>query len=232
MSEPEHHRLRMALGAYVLGHLDPEEAREVEAHLETCAACRAERLELLPAVEALADVRRVDLPGADDGTDEEVQPPPGLGQRVLAAVAEERRVARRSWLRSAGIAAVAAGVAASVLVVGLRVGGVGPDDGTTAAVPLERVAVDVRRPGVEADAALVAHTWGVEVKLAGSGFDQGRRYRVTVIGVDGRRHPAGEFVGTGTAEMTCNLSSAVLRDRAVAFEVRDARGVVVSSSFA
>ena len=46
----------------------------------------------------------------------------------------------------------------------------------------------------------------------------------TVLGVDGKRYPAGGFVGTGAKEMDCNLNSSVLRDRASGFEVRDADG--------
>ena len=99
-------------------------------------------------------------------------------------------------------------------------------------VPLEAVAVQVDDPGVHASADLVDHTWGVEVKLHATGFDRGGRYRATVLGVDGRRYPAGGFVGTGTREMDCNLNSSVLRDRAAGFEIRDGDGaVVVSSAF-
>ena len=72
----------------------------------------------------------------------------------------------------------------------------------------------------------------MEVKLHAAGFDQGGRYRVDVLGVDGKRYPAGEFVGTGAKEMDCNLNSSVLRERASGFEVRDAAGrVVVTSAF-
>jgi hypothetical protein len=99
-------------------------------------------------------------------------------------------------------------------------------------VPLEAVQVQTERPGLEATADLVNHTWGVEVKLHAAGFDRGGRYRVSVLGVDGKRFPAGEFVGTGDKDMECNLNSSVLRDRASGFEVRDAAGqVVVTSAF-
>ena len=85
-------------------------------------------------------------------------------------------------------------------------------------------------PGLTASADLVAHTWGVEVKLRATGFLAGDRYRVTVLGTGGRRFPAGEFVGTGAKEMLCNLNSSVMRERARGFVVRDATGTVVASS--
>ena len=97
-------------------------------------------------------------------------------------------------------------------------------------VPLEAVEVQTERPGLEATADLVNHTWGVEVKLHAAGFDRGGRYRVSVLGPDGKRFPAGEFVGTGDKDMDCNLNSSVLRDRASGFEVRDADGQVVVTS--
>ncbi|MCW2814660.1 MAG: putative anti-sigma factor, partial [Nocardioides sp.] len=145
---------------------------------------------------------------------------------------EEARERRTTWVRRAGLAAVAGAAAAAVLVAGLAVT---RDDAPVqqAGPPTEQVDVATYDDDVTADAALVNHTWGVEVKLTATGFDDGGRYQVAVVGSDGTRHPAGAFVGTGTREMVCNLNSAVLRPDASGFEVRDRGGdVVVSSTFA
>lgn len=50
-----------SVGAYVLGGLDPEEARHLEAHLETCAACRTEVNDLssIPAFLDMVPLERV-----------------------------------------------------------------------------------------------------------------------------------------------------------------------------
>ncbi|WP_182902970.1 anti-sigma factor [Microbispora sp. H10830] len=53
--------VRISLGAYVLGALDGEETAEVEAHLETCAACRAELSELSGLPPLLARVSAEDI---------------------------------------------------------------------------------------------------------------------------------------------------------------------------
>ncbi|MBB2742125.1 UNVERIFIED_ORG: hypothetical protein FHR35_001947 [Microbispora rosea subsp. rosea] len=53
--------VRISLGAYVLGALDAEETAEVEAHLETCAACRAELAELSGLPPLLARVSAEDI---------------------------------------------------------------------------------------------------------------------------------------------------------------------------
>ena len=222
MTDREHEQLRVDLGAYVLGQLPPAETARLEAHLDGCASCTAELAELTPVAGALATLR-----GSPDRTAPD-EPPAALGDRVVGAVGHAARdERRRGWARAAGIAAVAAAVA---VVAALGVQRLVAEDAP--AVPTEAVGVVDRAPGVDATAALVAHTWGVEVKLHASGFAPGDRYRVAVLGTDGERYPAGEFVGTGAREMDCNLNSSVLRDRAAGFEVRDDTGrVVVTSTF-
>jgi hypothetical protein len=224
VNEQEHQRLRVNLGAYVLDQLPAEEAAELERHLDGCARCTAELNELTPVASALGELR------SRPQTVELADPPPELGERVVAAVDHQaRREGRRAWSRAASIGAVAA----AALVVGvLGTRALTDQDPAAPTVPLEAVQVVVDDPEVRATADLVDHTWGVEVKLHASGFDRGGRYRATIIGLDGRRYPAGGFVGTGAKEMDCNLNSSVLRARAAGFEVRDRAGsVVVSSSF-
>lgn len=221
----EHERLRVDLGAYVLGQLDEESTARLEQHLDGCDRCTAELGELTPVAAALADLRV--RPAASPG-----EPPAALGDRVVGAVEQAARAERRtSWARTAGIAGVAAAVA---LVLSLGVQSLTDDPTPTnpavRTVPTEAVSVRDEAPGVRASAALVNHTWGVEVKLRASGFEDGGRYRVDVLGSDGDRFPAGEFVGTGTREMDCNLNSSVLRDQAAGFEVTDGDGRVVAAS--
>ncbi len=55
MSE-EKHQWHEELGAYLLGALEPDEAQRLRAHLEQCAACRAEYAELAPVADLLAKV--------------------------------------------------------------------------------------------------------------------------------------------------------------------------------
>ena len=223
MNEHEHHDLRMSLGAYVLGQLSTAENTALEAHLSTCADCSAELAELTPVANALGQLRGQRQP------DETLVPPADLGERVVEAVTSTARSeSRQTWLRAASLTAAAAVVAVIATVAVQSLDGNAPQPG----VPLEAVKVQTERPELEATADLINHTWGVEVKLRAAGFDRGGRYRVDVLGVDGNRYPAGEFVGTGAKEMNCNLNSSVLRERASGFQVRDAAGrVVVSSAF-
>jgi anti-sigma-K factor RskA len=69
--EHEHDRWPDEIAAYVLGALDPEEAREVERHLETCQRCQAGLRWAMPAVNALPEAV------------EQVEPPTSLRTRLL-----------------------------------------------------------------------------------------------------------------------------------------------------
>lgn len=73
-------------------------------------------------------------------------------------------------------------------------------------------------------AKVIAHTWGVELVFAADGFDDGGVFRAAFRGADGALVPAGEFLGTGDKQITCNMQSALLREDTTAFVVMDARG--------
>jgi len=91
------------LAEYVEGALAPQDRAQVEAHLEVCAACRAE---VADATEARASLRA--LP--------EVQEPPGVTLAVLRE-ARERRAAPR-WASPLRVAA------AVILIAGMAGGGI------------------------------------------------------------------------------------------------------------
>jgi anti-sigma factor RsiW len=209
VTEDAHRGLRESLGAYALDLLGPHERLAVDAHLAGCADCRAVLAELRPAADALAcaDPDRVGTPVP--------QPPPGLAEVILERVRAERRRSWRRWARPAAAAAVAV---AAGFGVGWWAHPSPPE------VPLEPVAVLAADPAVRASADLVPHTWGVEVKLSGSGFAAGRVYRVFVTDSAGARVSAGEFIGTGQTPMVCNLNSSVPRADADGFEVVDGDG--------
>jgi anti-sigma factor RsiW len=206
-----HSALREMLGAYALGQLDHEQRAGVDAHLARCAQCWADLDEILPVVELLDATRdRISVQQYEP----EYLPP--LSPHLVAQVRAGRRYRRVAL------------VAAAAVVVLLAGGGLGyVAGGWSQAVPQEAVAVRTLAPGVQASAGLVAHTWGMEVKLVATGFQPGSPYRVTVTDDQGRTVGAGEFVGTGAQEMRCNLNSSVLRTAAASFEVTDAAGQVV-----
>lgn len=212
----EHRAMREMMGAYLLADLDDNERVRLRAHLDGCAACRAELASLTPVVIALGDVDPDML--ADEPT-----PDPALEQRILFGVADEtRRQRRRSVVRTGALAAAAAVLAVVAFGIGIAVDRSAPAN--PPAVTLEPVAVDSMRPGVDASADLVDHSWGLEIKLAASGLREGVRYRGTVRDAAGREYPAGGFLGVADTIVLCNMTSPVMRADAVSFVVRTLDG--------
>lgn len=242
IEDSEHRRLRELLGSYALGDLPTDAAPGLMAHLDGCATCRDELAEIAPLAD---DLRAVD----PDRLSDLATPPAGLGVRIRTAVAEERsvmdaRAARqaRSTARTGqrrAFLAVAAGVA--VLVAGIGLGAalnrdprVGfpvalPSSAPSATVPIESLVLEGTGPSAPQvqTAGLIPHTWGVEVRMVGTGFTEGETFRAAFRTRDGQLLPAGEFLGTGEKRLVCNLQAALLRPDAVGFVVMDASGAPV-----
>ncbi len=234
--DAEHRALRELLGAFLLGGLSAQESLGVQAHLDGCAACRAELADLADLVPAL---RAVD---PDRLGDPVVSPTGDLGGRILRAASAERELLdrrrravlrRRTVLRSLSAAAAAAAVLALGVGVGRQTVGTPvalpqPSPSPTAVVPMEPVSLRSDVPGVAVEQAiLVPHTWGVEVRFVATGFLQGADYSAWVVDRTGGRTQAGTFVGVGAKALKCNMQSALLRRDATEFLVLDTRGRTV-----
>lgn len=218
MNTEEHRRLRDLLGSYALGPLDAAEMTRVQAHLDGCAGCRAELAAIAPLAGPLklVDPERLEQAPA--------APPDWLEGSILAAIkAEPRRIHGRSRSKGRWLLAAAAGLVIAGAGTGLGYA-LAPDPPK---IPLEPVQVTALAAGVQSTADVVPHTWGMEIKLIGTGYEAGRKYHVVVLDVDGRVAPAGEFIGTGAKRMSCNLNSSVLRVDAKTFEVLDEADRVV-----
>ena len=202
---PSRHDMTALLGPAALGLLTTPEQEQLDAHLRTCAQCREELAALTQVAARLGDLDPATaLAPASDG----------LADAVLRDVGRERRRSQRLQVVLAAAASVA------VLLAGLVSAGT---LGDTPSVPLESVAVSAGE-GVEASADLVAHTWGVEIKLAAAGLAAGRPYTVQVVTETGAVVDAGAFIGTGDKTLNCNLNASVLREDARSFAVLDDGG--------
>ncbi|MGW5632241.1 anti-sigma factor family protein, partial [Streptosporangium sandarakinum] len=98
--------VRMSLGVYALGALEPEERVLVEAHLAECAACRTEAEELGGVAALLGRVAEEDVAQA-------VSPPRVVLDRLLSERLHDDRARKRRTARAL------LAVAASVVVAGI-----------------------------------------------------------------------------------------------------------------
>lgn len=206
MYENHHHRYRELLISSLFDELGEEERIEFQNHLDGCEVCQADLRELRPVVVALENA------APEDARDELPAPPKNLETRTFARIGSEARGRRRqrlyTWTAAAAAAAVLVVVAGLVALVPLFGG-----------PPTEPVAFSQVSSGVEAEASLIAHTWGTETVLVAEGLENGRTYEVTLTSADGAEVPSGTFVVTGEGPIECNLTAALLRENATRLRV-------------
>lgn len=213
----DHRDHREALGAYVLGALEPDERHVVEAHLGTCPACRDEvaRLSALPHL-----LDHLDEGEAADAT---LVPPPGLGARVATtSLLEGTRLRRqvRAWRAATGLAA-----AAALVVVVLW------SPWSDPAPTFDRWVLDPSHVagGVEGTAAALAWEWGTTVELDLEALPPADRYVVWAIAEDGRREQAGTWGRTASGRATVRGASAIQRTDLHQIEVTALDGPVLAT---
>jgi len=195
---------RERLGAYVLGHLTEDERAATSAHIEGCAACRAEAESLAPLAELLpiADPARLTTAPA---------PSAGLADRIAARIARERRVKRRRRRRRLAIGLSGATAAAATATVLLAIVLSSPGTGASA----QRVSFGSLPDGVAIGATLQPRPFGTEIRMNVHGIRSGTLCRVFLRRTDGTRMPAGSFryryAGTEQAVLTSALDLSAAR---------------------
>lgn len=218
-------RIEELITASIAGELTPKEREELD-HLRGEHPWIDDEISALSTIDAR--LRQVDLSWEEPtGIDT-------LRKRILSQIPTTRRDVRAEATHNAPVSTrtrrrwMTPLVAAACLVVGVAVGvGVpalaslprsGPP-GTLGAV--EPVDVRDEVPGIDANADLVAHTWGTEAVLDITGLEVGETYAVVFIDADGTEFSAGEMLGS-MVPIHCRLNAAVLRPDAVRLEIRDA----------
>ena len=199
MSTSDHKRWSEDLAAYMLGALEPEEAAELERHLEGCERCREEMRWLEPAVHTLPE------------SVERQEPPKQLRQSLMAEVRADARAERSSprpsrwrglWAKrglrvATGFALVALVTAAAV---GYEVGKDGSSEGESSTIVSRQeggITVKMVRKGTAASCTCPASTsyrptrsWrrGWNAKAGGSGAGAVRPRPPRPGGDDDRGH--------------------------------------------
>jgi hypothetical protein len=206
---------RERLGAYVLGHLPEDERAATAAHVEGCAACRAEAESLAPIAELMpkADPSRLGTAPA---------PPAELADRVAARIASEgRRVQRRRRRRLAiGFSGAAATAAAAALLLAVLPGGdQTPPAGQSGA---RTVSFEGLPRGVTMAAVLKPTPFGTEIRIQVRGMPSGTLCRVFLRGAGDSTMPAGTFHYRYGGSERAVLTSALDLSNARAIGVRAA----------
>ncbi|SDY83406.1 Putative zinc-finger [Amycolatopsis xylanica] len=188
-----------SLGVYVLGKLDPDEAKAVEAHLAACAACRQEVEELREIqvmLGAVPDEAFLDGPPED----ELVMP------RLVRRVRDGPRFFTPGRLVAASIVVAAIG--------GLLLGrGTAPTEQVASPVPAPTTQLNVPPAAGTKVASVTDQASGarmtlrvepaagwVRVNLAAAGIKAGEKCRIVVVSRSGERVVAGSWLVSPDAE--------------------------------
>lgn len=119
------------------------------------------------------------------------------------------------------------GIAASVgAVAGVGVSEIVRGDGQ-AGPPTEQIAFAAPPAGVETDARLINHTWGVELMLDIRGLPAGQTYSVVYADTAGGVVGAGSFLSVADRLMNCRFNAALVRSDVAAIAVLDATNTEV-----
>lgn len=199
---------RVAIGAYVLGGLEPHESSELEAHLDHCPDCQRELAEFTETAAQLALVPTELLVEALEaqlatGADPDAAPADDM---VLQRTLRQLR-AERAGVRRRRVLAVAAGVAALVAAPVITAAVVGGDGGgqTIAGPPVSTtptgrtVQASDSATGVAGVAQLAAAPWGTKLQAKFTGEPRGAKCTLFVVPSSGERQVAGNWTVTDSA---------------------------------
>lgn len=197
--------VRMALGGYVVGSLDPGERSEVDAHLPLCPACRDELAKLAGLPGLLGRLTEAEVLAGP------AAPEPALLDRLLATVRTRRRQTRRRTLLAAAAAVVVLSGAAGTATV-LRTDPPHPRV-VSADAPAGSAGV------VHASFGVLAKPWGSELSLRLRGVPRGEHCRLIAVARDGRTEVTASWEATyaGNADVTgaTSIQAADLRSLSV-----------------
>jgi anti-sigma factor RsiW len=194
---------RSALAAYVLGALDADEVRAVDAHVAGCAECRTELQELAEMETALGEVPpEAFLDGPPEGGDL-------LLQRTLRQVRKERsREDRpRRLLVAAGVAALLAVAVGGGTLIGRASApsapgaqGSAPPTASATAGGARTFAASNPATGASMTVALTSAPGWVKVHVKAEGIKAGLKCRLVIVDKHGGTTEAGSWLVSPTGE--------------------------------
>ncbi|MCV7221979.1 anti-sigma factor family protein [Mycolicibacterium elephantis] len=206
--------------AYVLGSLSGDERREYEAHLQTCAQCRAAVAELSGIPALLAKVDADDVAGLD-------QPdPPALRPEVLDNLLDKVAARRRRtrWMTTAAVAMAAALLALGLVLV-LRPDSLGTQTPAPQATGQQLEMAKMSDTPINATITVTGYGWGSRIDMACTYGDWGQRdappqnLGMVVIGRDGSREQVATWLGLSGATALPSANTPVQVDEIAAVQL-------------
>jgi Putative zinc-finger len=198
--------VRLSLGVYVLGAIDPAERAQVDSHLAGCRDCRDELAGLagIPALLSRVGAEEAFALAESDGPPATLaavgqgaaEPPPELLATVIDLTSARRR--RRRW-RDASLGVAAALVIAAGVFGGLRLGSSPPQASEAsaqfpgpAAGPWQTVSGQSQ--SMTATVMYRPMGWGTQLAAKVSGIPVGTKCQMWAIGAGGTRTLVGSWV--------------------------------------
>jgi hypothetical protein len=222
--------IRLALGAYVLGAIEPAERVIVDAHLTQCQECREELAGLagLPALLGRVPLHDAERLALDDTQLRDLEEPPAeLLDSLLGRISARRRA--RRWR------VVAAAAAAAVIAVGGGIGGgmLIPDGQGPPAhhTPTTDVAVGSNaRTHVEAVVTYTQKNAGTTMKVLVTGIPTGTYCEFWLTTSDGEHLLVGNWTVNGVQQTNWygGASSTVAPAKVRSFDITAAGRVLVN----
>ncbi|ONI83245.1 anti-sigma factor [Saccharothrix sp. ALI-22-I] len=182
----------VALGAYLLGSLDPSERSSFERHVHGCSHCRREMVRLAPLPGLLGQVQLADLelPFDDPVPDPDLWPLPPAPEPEPAPAPPKRR---RLLLVGAAVLILL------IIVSGLLVPRLIDNDRVDDDAAVTWQATDTGS-GVAASADLVRKSWGTELWMTIENMPKGMRCKLIVHDRAGRTEIGGWWASDHSAD--------------------------------
>jgi predicted anti-sigma-YlaC factor YlaD len=219
--------VRLSLGAYVLGALDPADRSRVDAHLAGCPDCRDELASFAALPGLLGRVSRAEVES------EPADPGPQLLERLLRAAAAERRHDRRRRI----LTSVAAGVIV-LAAVGVTVGVTQSRHSTPPTVAASAgETFTATNPQTHVQATIIERKkgWGASVDVTVVGVTEdlaGESCQLIAVGPGGNTNVAASWAApaagyTGLSKVTASGSTAMAAKDITAFKVVGSDGATL-----
>lgn len=214
-------RLREAVGAYLLGGLEPAEADEVSFHLSECESCRSEYAELADLVPLMALVTE------QEAVHGPVRPEPAVLGRVIAtsrqqtaeATHTERAAHSRPRRTRFAFAVACVVLAAGGSAVGVRMATHATITTAWSATVIVGNPYDGASDDIKAVADVTSATWGSRISLKMEGVPKGYKCSMVVWSADGHSEQAGTWNAPAGGSFTIPATSSFSPDKVMAIDV-------------